>query len=412
MEAYKHTVQYYETDMMGFAHHSNYVRWMEEARVDFLNQLSLDYPKMEKEGVISPTIEVSCKYRKSTTFSDDVYISVSIKEFKGVKLKFSYEMKNANGEAVAEAESVHCFINRQGKPIRLAKEYPEYYATIMANIAADLSTEPVAEEVFEKEDLYEYEKEEKLLDFLNQYVTRSKGILKENLVGIYLHGSAVMGCYNPEKSDIDLVIVVNEKMTNESKRAYMDMVAELNALVPGKGIEMSVVTKDVCKPFVYPTPFELHFSEKHLKWFKDDPDDYVKKMNGDDRDLAAHFTIIGKRGECLCGAPIEEVFGEVPKADYMDSIWGDVADAKNEIEDNTMYITLNLARVLAFFEEGLILSKKEGGDWGLRNLPELYRFLIWKALSEYTAGLHQSYDVELAKQFAEYMLDRIKRAEK
>ena len=131
-------------------------------------------------------------------------------------------------------------------------------------------------------------------------------------------------------------------------------------------------------------------------------------MNGDDKDLAAHFTIIGKRGECLCGAPIEEVFGEVPKADYMDSIWGDVADARNEIEDNTMYITLNLTRVLAFFEEGHILSKKEGGDWGLRNLPELYRFLIWRALSEYTAGLQQSYDVELARQFADYMLERIK----
>ena len=55
-------------------------------------------------------------------------------EFKGVKLKFSYVMKNANGEIVAEADSVHCFIDRSGRPIRMAKEYPEYYKVIMDNI--------------------------------------------------------------------------------------------------------------------------------------------------------------------------------------------------------------------------------------------------------------------------------------
>ena len=134
MEAYKHIVQYYETDMMGFVHHSNYVRWMEEARVDFLKQLDIDYLKMEKDGIVSPTVEVSCRYRKSTTFQDEVSISVTITEFKGVKLKFAYMMKNALGNIVAEADSVHCFINKNGRPIRLAKEYPVYYKIIMDNI--------------------------------------------------------------------------------------------------------------------------------------------------------------------------------------------------------------------------------------------------------------------------------------
>ena len=145
---------------------------------------------------------------------------------------------------------------------------------------------------------------------------------------------------------------------------------------PAKGIEMSIVTKDVCKPFVYPTPFELHFSEMHLGWYKDDPQDYVRKMKGTDKDLAAHFTIIGKRGKCLWGQPIEEVFAPVPKADYMDSIWEDIADAREDILDNTMYITLNLARVLAYKNEGLILSKKEGGEWAIKNVPEEYHSLI------------------------------------
>jgi len=136
-EVYKHTVQYYETDMMGFAHHSNYIRWMEESRVDFLRQIEIDYPRLEKDGIVSPTIEVNCRYRKSTTFQDVVYITVTMTEFKGVKLKFAYLMKNAAGDTVAEANSVHCFIDKAGKPVRLAKEYPEYYSIIIDNIVPE-----------------------------------------------------------------------------------------------------------------------------------------------------------------------------------------------------------------------------------------------------------------------------------
>ena len=242
---------------------------------------------------------------------------------------------------------------------------------------------------------------------INKFVKESQEILKDNLTGIYLHGSAVMGCFNPEKSDLDLIVVVNEPLQDDVKRKFMNMVIEVNEAGPAKGIEMSIVTKDVCKPFVYPTPFELHFSEMHLGWYKDDPQDYVRKMKGTDKDLAAHFTIIGKRGKCLWGQPIEEVFAPVPKADYMDSIWEDIADAREDILDNTMYITLNLARVLAYKNEGLILSKKEGGEWAIKNVPEEYHSLIKAAMSEYADANDVSYEYDIAKQYAGYMLQEI-----
>ena len=246
-----------------------------------------------------------------------------------------------------------------------------------------------------------------LEEILTSFVSQSKEILKENLVGIYLHGSAVMGCFNPDKSDIDLIIVVNEPMTDSVKRNYMDMVVKLNADGPSKGIEMSVVTKDACNPFVYPTPFDLHFSVAHLDWYKSNPDDYIQKMKGTDKDLAAHFTIIKNRGKCLLGASIAEVFADVPKADYLDSIYDDIADAVDDIPDNTMYLTLNLARVLAYKQDSLILSKKEGGEWALKNLPKEYHAIIETALKEY-AGKSVSYDMELAKKYATYMLKRIR----
>ena len=161
-----------------------------------------------------------------------------------------------------------------------------------------------------------------------EFAKRSGKILGGNLVGVYLHGSAAMGCFNPVKSDLDLLAVVRESPDDIRKRAYMDMVTELSTRMPENGthggIEMSMVRRDVCDPFVYPTPFELHYSAMHLPWYRRDPEDYIRKMKGTDKDLAAHFTVIRSRGICLAGLPVREVFGEVPAADYLDSIREDI----------------------------------------------------------------------------------------
>ena len=242
---------------------------------------------------------------------------------------------------------------------------------------------------------------------INNFAERSKEILKDNLIGIYLHGSAVMGCYNPAKSDIDLIAVVKDPIADSVKRTFMDMVIELNEKGPAKGIEMSIVKQSVCRPFVYPTPFELHFSAAHTDWYKNDPDDYISKMTGEDKDLAAHFTIIKHRGKCLYGAPIEDTFADVPAQDYIDSIRNDIADAEDEIADNPMYLILNLSRVLAYLKDGLVLSKKEGGEWAQENVPERYHSLIRDALTEYAEDGNIFYDTDLAKDYARYMMGEI-----
>lgn len=245
-------------------------------------------------------------------------------------------------------------------------------------------------------------------ELIRGFAEQSEEILQDNLTGVYLHGSAVMGCFNPGKSDIDLITVAERPLSDAVKRAYMDMVTGYNASGPAKGIEMSVALRSVCSPFVYPTPFELHFSVKHLQWYRENPDEYIRRMNGTDKDLAAHFTVIRKRGRCLCGAPVREVFAEVPAADYMDSIWEDIAGAEEEITENTMYLTLNLARVAAYKEEGAVLSKKEGGEWALASMPAEYRPLITDALREYSESAEVVYDPTLARRYAGYALRRIR----
>ena len=112
---------------MGITHHSNYIRWMEEARIDFLNQLGWGYEKLEAEGIISPVTSVQCNYKRSTTFPDEVFIEVNVEEFRGVRLKLKYVMKNADGKTVCEAASEHCFLDKDGKLIRLEKKHPEFW---------------------------------------------------------------------------------------------------------------------------------------------------------------------------------------------------------------------------------------------------------------------------------------------
>ena len=137
MKKYRHIVNYYETDRMGITHHSNYIRWMEEARIDFLNQLGWGYEKFEAEGIISPVTAVQCQYKRSTTFPDEIFIEVQIEEFLGVRLKLKYTMENAEGKTVCEARSEHCFLDKEGKLIRLEKRYPELYQILCDLINKD-----------------------------------------------------------------------------------------------------------------------------------------------------------------------------------------------------------------------------------------------------------------------------------
>lgn len=127
MKKYIHKVSYYETDKMGITHHSNYIRWMEEARVYFLESIGFPYDKLEEDGIISPVIGINCEYKESTTFNDEIEIEVSVKEFKGVRLVIEYIMKKKKTHnLVLKGVSEHCFLGKDGKPIRLNKEFPEF----------------------------------------------------------------------------------------------------------------------------------------------------------------------------------------------------------------------------------------------------------------------------------------------
>lgn len=129
MEPYIHKVNYYETDKMTITHHSNYIRFMEEARIDFMEKLGWGYDKMEQEGIMSPVVSITCDYKKTTTFPDIISITVSVLKCTAVKLTLGYTM-TCNGEVACKATSSHCFLSPDGRPVIIEKKFPEFYSAL------------------------------------------------------------------------------------------------------------------------------------------------------------------------------------------------------------------------------------------------------------------------------------------
>ena len=131
MSKYIHKVHYYETDKMGITHHSNYIRFMEEARMNYLSETGLSMSRLEAEGIASPVVSLTCNYKYPSTYDDEIEIEVKLTQYTGVKISLSYVMRNVRtGNVVAEATSDHCFIDTAGRPVAIKKAIPDLDAVL------------------------------------------------------------------------------------------------------------------------------------------------------------------------------------------------------------------------------------------------------------------------------------------
>ena len=125
MFVYQHKVHYYETDRMQVTHHSNYIRIMEEARVAYLDAIGASFARIEADGFVSPVMAVEGKFLAPTTFDDLIEVEVYLQEMSLLKLKIGYRM-HCNGKVVFEGWSLHCFLDGNGRAIRIAERYPQF----------------------------------------------------------------------------------------------------------------------------------------------------------------------------------------------------------------------------------------------------------------------------------------------
>lgn len=228
-----------------------------------------------------------------------------------------------------------------------------------------------------------------------------------------------MGCFNPLKSDIDFLVVVKEKLTpvNNSRIAKIAL-SLYDEMSNERGIEFTIILETYLNPFVYPTPFEFHYSDYHREKYRTN-ENYL--CGGfEDEDLASQIVVAYERGITLYGKPLSELYEPIDSQYYLASILHDVEGAAEEIIDNPSahltptYLTLNLSRVLYYIKEGKISSKREGGEWGVKNLPQKFQQLVKHCLDEYNEEIdnggtdNSDVDLQYFLVFVEYMMQEIK----
>lgn len=125
---YERKINYYETDRMGVVHHSNYIRYLEEARTEWLEAINMPFDLLEKNKITIPVLGVNCTYKQHVTFGDIILIHTYAKEYSGVRMTIGYEVTDKKtGNIVLLGETKHCFTDSNLKPISLKKYAPEFH---------------------------------------------------------------------------------------------------------------------------------------------------------------------------------------------------------------------------------------------------------------------------------------------
>jgi predicted nucleotidyltransferase len=215
--------------------------------------------------------------------------------------------------------------------------------------------------------------------------TELRRLLGQNLFGIYLHGSLALGGFHPTRGDIDVIVVIGQRMDLETKRTTMTSLLRISKMPCPLDIHF-VVEHDLF-PFQHPLPCDLHYRETLRETYQKDLRDGSWNHWNDgiqyDPDLTAHLVVLHQCGICLAGKPLAEVFPLVPELDFRAAIVNDVQEAQKHPLQDLISFVLNACRVLAYLHESTILSKDAGGTWGLAHLPAQYHPLIYQALALY-----------------------------
>lgn len=242
---------------------------------------------------------------------------------------------------------------------------------------------------------------------LHRIAAACRNTLGDTLAGVYVHGSLAFGCFCWTQSDIDFLVAVRRPLSQTQKEALLRALLALEPDAPSKGLEVSAVLEAYCRAFIHPAPYELHYSPMHRARCLRDLPAYCAEMHGADPDLAAHFTVARAVGLTLWGPPAGSMFGPVPRAAYLDSIRQDVGTACSDILRTPASTTLNLCRTLAFAQEGLVLSKEQGGLWAARRLPPPYAGFAQSAAESYRSGAPFLPAPAQAQAFAAFLLPSI-----
>lgn len=247
------------------------------------------------------------------------------------------------------------------------------------------------------------------MDQLDAIVRLARHVLGEDLVGAYLHGSAVLGELRP-RSDTDVLVVAARRTTPEERRALVDRLLAISGLwgQPGpRPIELTIVVQSDVRPWRYPPRLEFQYGE----WMRRDFErGDVPTPSDESPDLAPVITMVLLGNRPLFGPPPAEVLDPVPHDDLIRAITTGIPGLLHDLEPDKANVVLTLARIWTTVATGAIRSKDAAADWVLPRLPAEHRAVLARARAIYVGGAAEDRWDDLVariRPFAEFVVQQI-----
>ncbi len=209
-----------------------------------------------------------------------------------------------------------------------------------------------------------------------------RGVFGEGLVGVYQHGSAVLGEMRPT-SDVDLLAVCRRSSTVAERRSLVEGLLDVSGRrarrVPGRPVELTIVVQSDVRPWRYPPAVEFQYGE----WLRDDYEGGVTPGPEVDPDVALIVTVALRGGEPLAGPPLADVLDPVPPRDVRRATVAGVPALLDDLDTDTRNALLTLARIWTTLATGDIWSKDGAAGWVLDRLPAEHRPVMAMARDDY-----------------------------
>lgn len=121
----KYKVNFFDTDLMGVVHHSNYIRWFEIGRVEYLRSIGIDLNEMMADGILFPITNINAQYHSPAHFDDILEIETTATALTKVKMEFDYKVfREGEDKVLVNGHSQNVFTNAEtGKITRLPDKY-------------------------------------------------------------------------------------------------------------------------------------------------------------------------------------------------------------------------------------------------------------------------------------------------
>lgn len=207
--------------------------------------------------------------------------------------------------------------------------------------------------------------------YIQKINSEMKRILKERFVGLYIHGSLAEGDFKWERSDIDMLVVIDSYLNSAEKLELLEVLEHLAVKGPEKGIEISILNKEAIQSSDYPLPFEFHNSRYWYESVMAHGWEHPDRALLVDGDLSSHIHNLHSNHIVVEGPPVKDVFPSISKKDFLKSIEFDEYDAPVMAVDTVM----NLCRFDYYLRTGEMVSKAKGLIHAMNELEVYNDFL-------------------------------------